>query len=51
MESNFRAAHRDGPAPAWRGVVLPFVASRCAALIYEVVWYHLLRFGLLKDSE
>lgn len=32
-----------GATFAWIGVVLLFVASGCAALIYEVVWFHFLR--------
>ncbi|MEX2092774.1 MAG: fused MFS/spermidine synthase, partial [Pirellulales bacterium] len=43
MISNTQAVHRGGPALAWIGVVLLFVGSGCAALVYEVVWFHLLR--------
>src|SRR5262245_12897260 len=43
MTATPQAAERDGPAFAWIGVVLLFVASGCAALIYEVVWFHFLR--------
>jgi spermidine synthase len=37
------AALRGGSSGAWFGVVLLFVASGAAALIYEVAWFHLLR--------
>ncbi len=43
MESTSREARPGGPALVWIGVVLLFVGSGCAALIYEVVWFHLLR--------
>ncbi len=43
MKRDSQAVHRGGPALAWIGVVLLFVGSGCAALVYEVVWFHLLR--------
>jgi len=43
MKRNTQAARRGGPPLAWIGVVLLFVGSGCAALVYEVVWFHLLR--------
>jgi spermidine synthase len=43
MNRNDQAVRRGGQAFAWTGLVLLFVASGCAALIYEVVWFHLLR--------
>lgn len=43
MAENSRALVRGGPAWAWLGVALLFVASGCAALVYEIVWFHLLR--------
>ena len=42
MKAYTPVEHR-GPAFAWIGVGLLFVASGCAALIYEVVWFQLLR--------
>jgi spermidine synthase len=38
------------PAIAWKSVVLLFVGSGCAALIYEVVWFHLLRLVIGGSS-
>src|SRR5262245_33676293 len=43
MTPSTQAPERDVSALAWGGVTLLFVGSGCAALIYEVVWFHLLR--------
>ncbi len=43
MRATNPAVPREVPALVRLGVVLLFVASGCAALIYEVVWFHLLR--------
>jgi spermidine synthase len=50
MASSRSNARSALPAITWTSVVSLFVRSGCAALIYEVVWYHLLRLVIGGSS-
>jgi spermidine synthase len=50
MASDSRDTTADPPPVQWTKVGLLFVGSGCAALIYEVVWFHLLRLVIGGSS-